>query len=49
MTAESPDTDGREKRWLPIDEAERMLTYDNTRGLLREARLIREGHRSNGA
>jgi mutator protein MutT len=44
MSEESPDTDGREKRWVPIDEAERMLTYDNTRGLLRDARALIKGH-----
>jgi mutator protein MutT len=40
VMSESPATDGRDKRWFALDEAERMLTYDNTRGLLREARAL---------
>jgi 8-oxo-dGTP pyrophosphatase MutT (NUDIX family) len=49
MQKESPDTDGRDKRWVPFDDAEGMLAYDNTRGLVREARMVREGHRLHGA
>jgi mutator protein MutT len=49
MTDESPDTDGRAKRWVPFDDAERMLTYDNTRGLMRAARALREGLRLHDA
>jgi mutator protein MutT len=40
MTNESPETDGRAKRWVAIDEADRLLTYDNTRGLVRDARAL---------
>ncbi|HUQ70720.1 MAG TPA: NUDIX domain-containing protein [Planctomycetaceae bacterium] len=42
VTSESAATDGRDKRWFAEDQAERMLTYDNIRGLLREARAVRE-------
>jgi 8-oxo-dGTP pyrophosphatase MutT (NUDIX family) len=49
MKAESPRTDGRRKRWVPFDDAEAMLTYDNMRGLVRKARVVRDGQRSHGA
>jgi 8-oxo-dGTP pyrophosphatase MutT (NUDIX family) len=49
MIAESAGTDGRAKRWLPFDDAERTLTYDNTRGVLREARALKEGPRRDDA
>jgi 8-oxo-dGTP diphosphatase len=41
-TAETPDTDGRDKVWLPFDEAIDRLTYEETRHLLREARPLME-------
>ena len=45
MRKESPETDGRDKRWMPMKKAESMLTYENMRGLLREARQLLEGQR----
>lgn len=49
MRKESPETDGRDKRWVPFDEAAGLLTYDNLRGLVRAAKAVREGRRSHGA
>jgi 8-oxo-dGTP pyrophosphatase MutT (NUDIX family) len=40
-TSESPDTDGREKKWFAIDEAMDELRYDTARGLLRIAAALR--------
>jgi len=36
--AESDDTDGREKRWFPLDDAMRVLSFQNAQTLLQEAR-----------
>jgi 8-oxo-dGTP pyrophosphatase MutT (NUDIX family) len=49
MTDEWPETDGRKKRWVPFDDAEEMLAYDNMRGLVRKARMVRDGNRLHGA
>ena len=38
MIAESDETDGRTKVWLPFDDALARLTYADTQRLLREAR-----------
>jgi 8-oxo-dGTP pyrophosphatase MutT (NUDIX family) len=35
--AESVSPEGREKRWVPLDEARSMLAFDNARQLLDEA------------
>lgn len=35
--AESDDTDGREKRWFPLDDAMRVLSFQNAQALLQEA------------
>jgi len=43
MVTETPETDGRKKRWVPFDDAERLLTYDNTRNLMTYVREHREG------
>jgi diadenosine hexaphosphate hydrolase (ATP-forming) len=37
-TAEAPASDGRTIAWLPFDEALSRLSFDDTAGLLREAR-----------
>jgi ADP-ribose pyrophosphatase YjhB (NUDIX family) len=37
-TGETPDTDGREKVWLPFDDALKKLTYPETRKMLRDAK-----------
>jgi 8-oxo-dGTP pyrophosphatase MutT (NUDIX family) len=37
MTTELPSPEGREKRWLPIPEAEELLDFRNARDLLRAA------------
>ena len=36
-TAESDETDGRKKVWLPFDEAVKRLTYPETKKMLRDA------------
>ena len=36
-TSETSQSDGREKVWLPFDEAIARLSYEETRRLLREA------------
>ena len=35
---ETPDTDGREKRWFAFDDAVAAVPYDDMRELLRDAR-----------
>jgi len=35
--SESDETDGREKRWFPIDQAIAAVSFDGARALLREA------------
>jgi len=35
--SESDDTDGREKRWFPLDQAIAAVSFDSARALLREA------------
>ena len=35
--SESDDTDGREKRWFPLDQAIAALSFEGARALLREA------------
>src|SRR5215470_7070385 len=35
--SESPQTDGRAKRWFPIDEAIATVAFDTAKQLLREA------------
>ena len=37
-TSESPASDGRTIAWLPFDEALKRLSFEDTRGLLRQAR-----------
>jgi diadenosine hexaphosphate hydrolase (ATP-forming) len=37
-TSEAPASDGRTIAWLPFDEALKRLSFDDTRGLLRQAR-----------
>ena len=49
MRKESRQTDGRDKRWVPFDDAAAMLTYDNLRGLVRAAKAVREGQRRDDA
>jgi ADP-ribose pyrophosphatase YjhB (NUDIX family) len=39
--AESASTDGREKRWLPFDEARRTLAFENAQRLLDEISDLR--------
>ena len=36
-TADKPSPEGRDKRWLPIDEAIETLVYESSREKLREA------------
>ena len=43
-TGQAPASDGREIAWLSFDEALARLTFEDTRGLLREARTAMEGH-----
>ena len=38
--AESPETDGREKRWFPFDEAVQAVTFEDTRQLLTDAKAL---------
>jgi ADP-ribose pyrophosphatase YjhB (NUDIX family) len=38
MTAESDETDGREKAWFPFDKALKRVSFKSARTLLREAR-----------
>ncbi len=37
-TSETAETDGREKIWLPFDKAVALLSYEETRRLLRDAK-----------
>ena len=37
-TSESPASDGRTIAWLPFDEALKRVSFEDTRGLLRQAR-----------
>jgi ADP-ribose pyrophosphatase YjhB (NUDIX family) len=49
MVKETSETDGRKKRWVPFEDAERLLTYDNTRALMPYVRAHREKHSLHGA
>jgi 8-oxo-dGTP pyrophosphatase MutT (NUDIX family) len=39
-TRESPQTDGREKRWFPIDDAIEIVCFDSMRAQLREIKAV---------
>jgi hypothetical protein len=38
LVSESDETDGREKKWFPIDEALERVSFDGARELLNAAR-----------
>jgi ADP-ribose pyrophosphatase YjhB (NUDIX family) len=41
--SESPSSEGREKRWFPVDEALRALSFEDARQLVRDAQSALAG------
>lgn len=43
LVSETDETDGREKKWFPVDEALERVSFDGARALLREGRTLIDG------
>jgi len=43
LVSETDETDGREKKWFPFDEAVEHVSFDGARALLREGRALIDG------